>query len=467
MRTPCRFLAAVLIVVAANGCSKTKVTEVSVGPRKGKTTVGDRQLDQVDPREYFIAKTRSRVSVDDVVRNQGDWPWWRGLNRDGYAVGDSYPLSWSDEKNVIWKTPIPGRGHGSPTVVGDRIFIATAEKSRNIQSVLCYDRETGKRLWRKDVHQGDLGELGDPGSSYASATLACDGMRVFALFRNDGVIYVTALDLEGNQLWKRAVGSHSSNFGFGSSPLIYRELVIIAADSKENGFIAALHRKTGEIWWKKSRHSADSYSSPVVANVAGKDQLFLSGGKRIVSYDPNTGDEIWSRKGCAEVTCGTMVWNESVVFASGGYKGNETIAVKADGSEEIVWRDSGFNFYVPSMILVDKYLYAVDRKGRGYCINADSGKVVWRHRFGGRFYSSPIYAGGQIYVTTRGGKTTVFKPDPNGFRSTSVNRLGDEMDSTIVACGGRLYIRVAVRKSGKRQEMLYCIGKKPPQTVSE
>jgi outer membrane protein assembly factor BamB len=400
---------------------------------------------------------RTIPSVETITFAADDWPFWRGATRDGIATGKSYPTKWTDSENVVWKTDIPGQGHASPTIVGNNIFLATSNKKRKIQSVLCFRRDTGSLRWRKDVHQGSLGKVGHKHSTFASATVACDGKRVFAVFRNDGQIVVTALDLDGKQLWQKRVGGHQSDFGFGSSPVLHKELVIIAADSQTDGFIAALHRKTGEIWWRKLRHESRGYSSPVVAHVAGKDQLLLSGGNQVVSYDPMTGEKFWSVKGCANVTCGTMVWSEDTVFASGGHSGNETIAIRADGSGDVVWRTTKPHFYVPSMLYHNGHLYSAT-KGIAYCINAETGKVVKKTRLGGSYYASPILAGGHLYFTSRGGKVTVIDPDPAKLQIVAVNQLGDQADATPTACDGKLYFRVAVDFSGERQERLYCIG---------
>ncbi|GAB4134757.1 MAG: PQQ-binding-like beta-propeller repeat protein [Planctomycetaceae bacterium] len=433
MRASSMFVVGIVVISSMLSCSKSSDNE--------EISVGNRKLPPVAAPSF----------------GENDWPWWRGPHRDGRAIGESYPTEWSDTKNVIWKAVIPGRGHSSPTVVGDQIFVATAEKKRRVQTVICFDRNDGSVRWRKDVHQGPLGSMGHRDSSYASATPACDGERIFAVFRHDGQVYVTALSTEGEQLWQKKVGSHDSQWGYAPSPVIHKELVIVAADSDKQGFIAALHRKTGEIWWRKHRPKADAYSSPIVAHVAGKDQLFIPGGKKVVSYDPMTGEENWSVDGCAEVTCGTMVWNDDTVFASGGYNGSETLAIRADGSGKVVWRTSKYDFYVPSMLLHEGHIYSVDG-GVAYCVDASTGDVVKKLRLGGNYYASPILAGGYLYFTSRGGKVTIVNPDPKSFQKVTTNQLGEQAEATPVACGGRLYFRVARTEGGFRKEYLYCIG---------
>jgi len=433
-----RFCIPALLVLCLSGCggcrTESQTEEISA---EGKEMI------PVDPPEFDA---------------ENDWPWWRGPNRDGKSGGDhEYPLRWDSEENVVWKVDIPGRGLGSPIVVGDRVFLPTAEKSNELQTVLCFDRNDGSQRWRKDVHQGGLGSKGHSHSTYASSTLACDGERVFAAFRNDGNIVVTALDLEGKQLWQTTAGPHKSQHGFSVSPVVYKQLVIISADSNGKGFIAALHRKTGEIWWRKKRNVGDSYATPVVAHVAGKDQLLLSGGRKVHSYDPMTGNENWSVEGTADSTCSTMVWNDETVFASGGHPQSQTIAVNADGSTEVRW-SSKKSFYVASMLLVDSRLFGFDYKNStALMFDADTGNVAKQIRLARGFYGSPVLAGGHIYVPARNGR--VFVLDPKTGRKVADNQLGDEMDTTVTPAGGQLFLRVASNENG-RQETLYCIGKK-------
>ena len=169
-----------------------------------------------------------------------DWPWWRGPTRDGVASADEQPpLRWGENENVLWKAKIPGRGHASPTVCGGRIFLATADEAQEVQSVLCYKRRNGRPLWKVDVHTGGMDHHGHKKSSQASATVACDGERIFANFVHDGGVYTTALDLAGHQLWQTRVSDFVMHQGFGSSPAVYESLVLVSTDNKVGGVVAA------------------------------------------------------------------------------------------------------------------------------------------------------------------------------------------------------------------------------------
>lgn len=165
------------------------------------------------------AETREESDAGPITVSPNDWPWWRGPQRNGIAAADQKPpMTWSDKENVVWKTPVSGRGHGSPTVVGNQIFLATADHDSEVQSVLCFDRLSGKQLWQTEIHRGGFEKKGNEKSSLASSTLACDGQRVFINFLNGGAIHTTALSLNGQKLWQTKITDYVLHQGFGSSP---------------------------------------------------------------------------------------------------------------------------------------------------------------------------------------------------------------------------------------------------------
>jgi len=423
-----------------------------------------------DAGEISVEGAAASEPVAEAVFGPDDWPWWRGSNRNGIAQGPPVPTTWSETENVIWKTPLSGRGHSSPTVVADSIYLATADDDAQVQSVICLNRNDGHQRWKTDIHTG-----GFPGAdgvhrenTNASCTLACDGERVFVAFLNGGHIWATALDLAGEQVWQQDIGSFTPDFGYAPSPLIYKSLVIFAADNKGGGYLAALHRGTGNFGWRKPRKANSSYSSPALYTLDGKDQLLISGCDLVASYDPNTGDELWSVKGTTEATCGTMVASpgENVVFASGGYPGSETLCVRADGSGEVLWRNR-LKAYVPSMMLFENHLYLIDgERGIGSCLDAKTGTQTWQARFGRKVRSSPVLSGEHIYWPNADGTTHVFRASPTRFERVAENQLGDETYATPTICGGRLYLRVADSSSGTRQETLYCIGNRDSEPDS-
>ena len=390
-----------------------------------------------------------------------DWPWWRGTGRNGIAPASAQPpLEWNASKNLLWKTPIPGRGHSSPTVVGDRVFLTTAVEAKKSQLALCLDRATGKLLWQVELHQGGF-DHNNKKNSFASSTIACDGQRLFVVFWNRGAIWTTSLDLQGKQLWQVKVADFVSHQGYSSSPVIYQDLVVVAADSKGKGnsCLLAMNRQTGKEVWRVNRPKMPNYVSPTVFNLAGKDQLLMAGCDLMSGFDPQTGKVIWECPGSTVECVGSVVTTEGLVFASGGYPKHETICVRADGSKQILWRNR-VKVYVPSLLAYQGYVYAVTDNGVSYCWEAKTGKEMWKGRLPGGFSSSPILAAGRIYITSEQGRTLVFKPSPQGLEVIANNPLGGEAFASPVFSGEDLFLRTAFVENG-RQEYLCCVRKLP------
>lgn len=388
-----------------------------------------------------------------------DWPWWRGPQRSGIAADQqNMPLHWSETENVLWKAKVPGRGHASPTVVGNRIFLATADEQREIQSVLCYDRVHGRQLWQADVHTGGLERKGHQKSSQASATVASDGERIFVNFLHDGAIYTTALDLKGKQLWQTKVSDFVVHQGFGSSPAVYESLVLVSTDNKAGGVVAALDRRDGTIVWQQSRPHLPNYTSPVVLSVAGRDQLLVAGCDHISSFNPLSGEQLWEIAGSTTECVGSIVTDGELVFASGGYPDKLTLAVRGDGSGKVAWQNT-VQTYVPSMLVYDGYLYTVTDAGVAICWQAATGNEVWKSRLGGTFNTSLVLIGDRILAANQEGDTFIFRASPNKFELLAQNHLGEDVYATPAVCGSRVYLRVAQRDGDVRQEWLYAIGK--------
>lgn len=397
--------------------------------------------------------------VEPIHVDKTDWPWWRGTDLTGIASADQHPpVKWSDTENVVWSAPVPGRSHGSPIVVGEQVVLTAADAERNVQSVLCFDRTTGKRLWETIVHEGGLDVKNNEKSSMASASAACDGKRYFVNFLNGDSVYMTALDRDGGKLWQTKLSNYINHQGFGSSPLLYKDLVIGVSDNKGGGAIVAMNRATGAIVWKKDRPAKPNYPSPVIFNVGGKDQLFLTGCDLVTSLNPLTGETFWEVEGATTECVTTTVTDGKHIYTSGGYPKNHVSAIVADdGSGKMAW-ENPTRSYVPSLLSRDGYLFAVMDAGIAMCWKSDTGKEVWKGRLGGTFSSSPVMVGDLIYASNEEGETYIFKASAEKLQIVATNKLGTSVFSTPAICGSRLYNRVAVDKDGKRQEFLFCIG---------
>lgn len=401
------------------------------------------------------------ITCCESVSSAGDWTQWRGPNHNNVAeTGQGAPAEWSESKNVIWKTEVPGRGHASPIITGNTIVLCTADDRKQTQAVVAFDRTSGKQLWLTQISQGGFPPAHGK-NTHASATAATDGKHVFATFCHHEKVEAVALDLNGKIVWRKDVGRFRPKiyeYGYAASPTLYKGLLIISGDCDTVAWLKALKASDGSVAWEQERQLMLNWSSPIVAQVAGKDQLLLSGTNKIASYDPATGAELWSTPCLTMATCGTCVWENDLVFASGGYPDSQTAAVHADGSG-VKWTNK-VKCYEQSMLVHNGYLYAFADNGIAYCWNSQSGEEMWKQRLKGPVSASPLLIGDTIYATNEAGTTWVFKANPQKFEQVAENQLGTSGFASIAAVDGRLFIRAAKGDGEGRKETLYCIGLK-------
>jgi len=405
-----------------------------------------------------VTVDESGVAVDAAAAGAlqpNDWPAWRGPDNNGIAAPQDLVTQWDEQTHIRWRTLVPGRGHSSPIVVGDSIYLATAFDDRQQQMVMAFDHYTGSPQWTKVIHRGGFPADRDlhRKSTNANGTLASDGQRLYIAFLNAEKIVATALDLQGEILWQQEVGKFVCRFGYAPSPIVYGSLVIVAADNRGGGYLAALDGATGDVAWRVARGALDNYSSPVVAHVGGRDQLLISGCDAVTSYDPATGKQNWSTHCVAQSTCGTIVTTEDRIFAAGGYPERETACLSPEG--QIVWTNNT-KIYEPSMIVDGDHVVAVNDDGVAYCWQIDNGNELWRKRLGGNFSASPIRCGQDIYVSNLQGKTFVFRAREE-YQPIAVNHLGDDCYASPAVSDGELFLRVGYGEGTDRAEQLVCI----------
>jgi outer membrane protein assembly factor BamB len=441
-----RSLTSLLVLLAAAGCSRGDSLPEKSGPLPAAAQAGERGIGEYPQL--------------DAAR---DWPWWRGPTRSGIAhAGAKPPVEFGDEKNVVWRTPVPGRGHSSPVVVGEKIYLTTADVAAQTQSVLAFDRATGKPLWSTEVNRGNFPASIHPNNTHATPTAVCDGRQLIVVMIHDKQVNLTWLDLDGKILRQQAVGPFHPQryeFGYGPSPLLYKNLVIVASEFDGESFLAAFDTASGKEAWRVKRPTNISFSSPVVAPLAGRDQMVLSGSDSVASYDPASGELLWSTAAGTTATCGTAVWLGDIIMTSGGFPDSITCAVKADGSGKLLWENKQ-KCYEQSMLAHDGHLYALTDNGIAYCWRASDGQEMWKQRLKGPVSSSPALADGRIYWANERGTHYVWKATPAAFELLAENQLGDESFASPAALGDKLYIRAASSAGGSRQEYLYCLGEK-------
>ncbi|MFM7059116.1 MAG: PQQ-binding-like beta-propeller repeat protein [Planctomycetota bacterium] len=389
----------------------------------------------------------------------GDWKQWRGpLGNNTAEPGQKLPVEWSDSRNVVWKVPVPGRGHSSPIVFGNLVVLCSADEKTQTQAVLAFDRRTGKPLWLTPVSQGGFPTL-HPKNTHASTTAATDGQRIYAAFNHHEKIEVVALDLNGKVLWRTDAGRfrpQAYEYGYASSPTIFNDTLIISADCDTGAWLRAFRLSDGGQVWSRERPLSLNWGSPIVARFGNRQQLLLSGTSMIAAYNPADGTPLWNTPCLTMATCGTCIWDEDTVFASGGYPESETAAVKADGSG-VVWKNK-VKCYEQSMLITKGHIYAFSDQGVFYCWNAKTGEERWKQRLKGPVSTSPLLIDDVILATNEAGTTWAIRADPERYELVAQNQLGDSGFATMAAADGRLYIRTSKGDGPTRQETLYCIG---------
>ena len=412
------------------------------------------------------------------------WPQWRGPSGQGVSEEKNLPTSWNTVSNVKWKTAIPGRGHSSPIVWDNRIFLTTAIEGEVVPGakavkhmdgdkeflhpdsigadrkhqfqVIAVDRKTGKIVWSQTAFEGTPYDNRHRKSSYASSTPATDGSNVYAFFGTEGLYAYT---LDGKLQWKADLGKLGTvGMGTGTSPILYRNLVIVQCD-EENGassFIVAVNKTTGKEAWRTPRKVQVSWSTPLLVQTAKRAELITSGTEFVIAYDPATGAELWRHNGVKSNAIPSPVANNQAVFVSAGFPAKIAMAITLGGagdlSDTVLWKYEKGTAYVPSPILYGDYLYLTSDRGVLTCLDAKTGEVKYE---GGRvpvpasFTASPVAFDGKILLTSEDGDTFVVKAGPK-HEILGTNSVGEPVYASPAVADGNIFIR------GERN--LYCIG---------
>ncbi len=391
------------------------------------------------------------------------WSRWRGPSGQGWVDGATYPDTWSPTENVIWKVKVPGRGHSSPIVWGDNIFLTTAAEDGSNRSVLCFRRSDGKMLWQTAVPAAEAEKLYAK-NSYASASVSTDGKLVYAYFGNAGLV---ALDFTGKQIWHAGFGTITLYHGPGGSPLLYRDRLILFQEQRlmdrsiptDPGFIVAIEKTTGRELWRQKRNPQPGWGTPIAVQVGDHTEIIVSSSRRIDAYDPDSGKLLWYCSGNTVEVIPTPVVGHGMIYACSGRAG-PTIAVRPGGSGDVtatsvVWTSPKGSSFVPSPLLLGDYLYTInDMVSIATCHNAGTGEIIGQLRLGEAvregFSASPVAVGGNIFFTNDEGDTFVLSQPPD-FKLVRVNRLGERTLASPALVDGRWYFRT--------QDHLICVGK--------
>ncbi|MCC2671281.1 MAG: outer rane biosis protein BamB [Armatimonadetes bacterium] len=384
-----------------------------------------------------------------------NWPGFRGPRGDGSSQEKALPLRWSATENVAWKVPIPGRGHSSPVVWGDRVFVVSALKETQERILLCLDRKSGKTLWQRVALKSPMEEI-HPLNTHASSTPLTDGERVYVSFLDRDKMFIAAFDFQGKPLWDARPGAFSSKHGYCSSPILYKDTVIVNGDHDGDGYIVALNRKTGAIKWKISRpNNTRSYCTPIIRQVDGEPHLMLTGSKCVASYNPENGALQWMMDGPTEQFVAAPVYDGKLLFITSGYPELHILAIRPGGKgkvaeEQVAWRTRRGASYVPSPVLSGPYFLNVSDGGFLGCWMANSGEQLWNERTVGHTTASPVVIGDLVYVQADRGVTTIARAGKT-FEKLAENDIGEETFASPAVSQGQLFIRGAAH--------LFAIGK--------
>ena len=379
------------------------------------------------------------------VARADDWPAFRGPTGQGHSADRGVPFEWSEQKNVAWKTPIPGRGWSSPVVAGGRVWVTTSVKDRGASlRAMAFDAETGREVVNVEVFRLRSADLLNAKNSHASPTPIVDGDRVYVHFGAEGT---AALTTSGEIVWKTRF-VYDSQHGNGGSPVLYGDLLIFSCDGSDQAFVVALDKKTGKVRWKTSRRQPydQAYTTPLVIRVGDRDEVVSVGAYRAAAYDPLSGKEIWRvsyADGFSNVP--RPVYGDGLVYIATGFQQPLLLAVRADGAGDvtrthIAWTLRRAAPLTPSPLLVGDELYVVSDIGIASCLDAKTGATHWQQRLSGDYSASPVLADGRIYFLSEEGVATVIAPGKE-FRKLATNALDGAALASMAVSGGSIFIR--------------------------
>lgn len=418
-----------------------------------------------------------------VARAQ-NWPSFRGANASGVADGKPTPTSWDAAKgtNILWKTAIPGLAHASPVVWGDKVFVTTAVSSKGNEyfrhglygdvdtdkdtsvhtwRVYCLDKRTGKIVWDRVAHEGVPKIKRHIKSTHANSTPATDGKHVIAFFGSEGLY---CYDLSGKLIWKKDLGVLDTGWFYdpdyqwetASSPIIYRNLVIVQCDIQKNSFIAAYDLKDGRQLWMTPREEIPSWGTPTIFENASRVELVTNATRAARAYDPMTGKELWKLTGNPEVTATTPIAGHGLIFICNSYRPNQPIyAIRAGGTGDIslkqnetsnqfvAWSMQRGGTYMPTPLIYGEYLYTCANHGVMACYNPKTGERVYQQRIGdkgGAFSASPVAADGKIYLSSEDGEVFVVKAGAK-YELLATNQMGEVLMATPAISDGIIFVR--------------------------
>lgn len=400
------------------------------------------------------------------ARGAENWPEFRGPTGQGHSSVADLPTRWSPTENVVWKAAIPGKGWSSPIVWNGRIYLTTAvplglgagPASDQSLRALCIDGNSGEILWNMELFRQDA-DATEPihqKNSHASPTPVTDGEHLYVHFGTQGTACLT---LDGETVWSTRELKYEPRHGGGGSPVLVEDLLVVSCDGMDRQFIVALERTTGEIRWKTDRpeygeSSRFSFTTPLVIDVDGRQQIVSPASDLVIAYDPEDGSEIWRVRYKGYSVIPRPVYANRLVYVSTSFNNPVLLAIRPTGRGDVTdthveWKLTKGAPHTPSMLLSGQELYCVSDKGIATCLDARTGEVHWQERIGGNYSASPLLAGDRIYLQSESGETTIIAASRE-FKEIARNSLNGATLASPAVIGSDLLIRT--------DEHLYQIG---------
>jgi len=380
-----------------------------------------------------------------------EWTRFRGPNGTGISPAKTIPVRWTEEDHN-WKVSLPGIGHSSPVLWGDRVYVTSADKKTARQYVLCLGVADGQVVWRREFESDPYRQ--HRFNCFASSTPPVDADRLYVCSTSDKAVVLRALDRRtGKDVWRRDLGPFDSNHGAGTSPMLWGELLVLTNDQQGESFIIALDRKTGDVRWKTKRRTATkgtSYGTPCVRKIAdGREELILlSRFHGVTGIEPSTGKVLWEidsvfdkRNVSSPVLAGDLI----IGSCGSGGGGNYLVAVtpgaaKKQAEPRLVYKITKSAPYVPTSVAYEDLLFLWSDDGIATCIESATGKELWRQRIGGKFFASPLWVDGRLYCISHDGEVVVLAASRE-FKELARISLGEGSYATPAIADGRMYLR--------------------------
>ena len=389
-----------------------------------------------------------------------NWTHFRGSAMDGHAQVEKAPLHWSETENVVWKVPVKGLGWSSPVVFGDQIWLTSAEEDGTKFYVNCFDLKSGKLLYDKTLFTSGQPQQIHSSNSYATPTPCIEDSRVYVHYGTFGTACIDTKNFD--EIWKREDLNCDHMQGPASSPILYKDKLIVHLEGTEDPYVVALNKNTGETIWKSVRPKEiydplepvfrKSFQTPIVINVNGKELLISNGSYMCFAHDVNTGEVVWTvTYGYDSTVSQPLFWN-GLVFVNSGwiFEDNKPsftrqFAIDPGGTGDVTktrvkWMYEDEVPQIPTPIIVDGKMYMVHDRGMVTCLDAMTGKPIWKEKLKGNFNSSPIYAAGNIYFFNVKGECTIINPGET-FLKVAENNIGETVKAVPVFVGNKMILR--------------------------